>query len=143
MTEEKKETLTKEVNRQMRIILKGALIGGGVGKHLLVAQRVSPLGFSGGVSDSCRKITNDNFNLMPQILHLLQLAQNNCMPQMDIRRSGVQPQLYMQGLIFPYGFTEAAGPAGRMERRLKTEIFNLRIWAYSRMGKAHAGKAWV
>ena len=27
--------------------------------------------------------------------------------------------------------------------RLKIEIFNLRIWAYSHMGRAHAGKAWV
>ena len=27
--------------------------------------------------------------------------------------------------------------------RLKIEIFNLRIWAYSHMGRAHAGKVWV
>lgn len=26
--------------------------------------------------------------------------------------------------------------------RLKNEIFNLRIWAYSRKGRAHAGKVW-
>jgi hypothetical protein len=31
----------------------------------------------------------------------------------------------------------------RKEERLKIEIFNLRIWAYSHMGRAHAGKAWV
>ena len=53
------------------------LVGLGVDQHLLIGQRFAPFGFSGGIADLSGKVSDNDHDLMAQILDLPELSQDD------------------------------------------------------------------
>jgi len=64
--------------------------------HILTGQGLSGLRLAGGITNHTSKVTNQKVHIMAKILKMLQLLQQNCMAQMQIRsrwiKTGLHPQ---------------------------------------------------
>ncbi|MND82204.1 hypothetical protein D3C80_740270 [compost metagenome] len=73
-------------------------IGLGIFEDLLASQRRTRCALAAWITDQPREVTNQEDDLMPQLLELAQLINKHCMTQVQVRRRRVKASLDAQRL---------------------------------------------
>ncbi len=75
------------------------LVGLGVARDLLAAQRRPRLVAAAGVADQAGEVADQEDDGVPQLLEVLHLADEHRVPQVDVGGGGVEARLDQQGLV--------------------------------------------
>ena len=84
-----------------------ALIGGGVGLDLGLGQGRPGLALARGVADQPGEVADEEDHLVAQVLEMLELVDEDRVPQVQVRRGGVKPGLDPERLAGGYRLLQA------------------------------------
>ena len=76
-----------------------SLIGRGIVPHLFFGQGFTGFGYAGRISDHPGEITDQEDDLVAEILKVLQFMDQDRMPKMKVRCRWIKPRLNTQGTI--------------------------------------------
>ena len=77
-----------------------ALVGLRVLQDFFLRERHTRLRLAGGVADHAGKVADEKDHLMPEVLKMLELVNQDRMAEVEIRRRGIKPRLDAEWTLF-------------------------------------------